>query len=268
MVPLGNLLSPISLCALLPAHKEEAQKRALSECVSTAVVCWDKRKRLEAVPRGTIVSPDSSILVDKSMSSARCTSRCPTAPVTSSTRWHDVLTPPLSLRSASTSSRRRWSSCVPAQHTHNGRSVAHYGCQLGPQHPHSYAQMPAPLMLLRPARTWTGLSGQPKVLGAVMPPASWRSGWPQQQRAGQQRAHTESRGCVASHVSSPAPPFRCDWAWYLRQHGPHTCTQYRRTILDLHRGARGVQAALAQQRSAWRAAAASFTWATTSLSPV
>jgi hypothetical protein len=106
------------------------------------------------------------------------------------------------------------------------------------------------------------------VLGAVMPPASWRSGWPQQQRAGQQRAHTESRGCVASHVSSPAPPFRCDWAWYLRQHGPHTCTQYRRTILDLHRGARGVQAALAQQRSAWRAAAASFTWATTSLSPV
>ena len=165
MVPLGNLLSPISLCALLPAHREEAQKRALSECVSTAVVCWDKRKRLEAVPRGTIVSPDSSILVDKSMSSARCTSRCPTAPVTSSTRWHDVLAPPLSLRSASTSSRRRWSSCVPAQHTHKGRSAAYHGCQLGPQHPHSYAQMPASLMLLRPTRTWTGLGGQPKGTG-------------------------------------------------------------------------------------------------------
>ena len=165
MVPLGNVLSPLSFCALLPAHREEAQKRAFSECVSTADVCWDKRKRLEAVPRGTIVSPDSSILVDKSMSSARCTSRCPTAPVTSSTRWHDVLASPLSLRSASTSSRRRWSSCVPAQHTHKSRSVAYHGCQLGPQHPHSYAQMPAPLMLLQPTRTWTGLSGQPKGTG-------------------------------------------------------------------------------------------------------
>jgi hypothetical protein len=113
-----------------------------------------------------------------------------------------------------------------------------------------------------------GWADSRKVLEAVMPPASWRSGWPQRQRAGQQRAHTESRGCVASHVSRPAPPFRCDWAWYLRQHGPHTCTQYRRTTLALHRGARGVQAALAQQRGAWRAAAASFTWATTSLPPV
>jgi hypothetical protein len=115
---------------------------------------------------------------------------------------------------------------------------------------------------------WAGRANSPKVLEAVMPPASWRSKWPQRQRAGQQRAHTESRGCVASHVSRPAPPFRCDWAWYLRQHGPHTCTQYRRTTLVLHRGARGVQAALAQQRGAWRAAAASFTWATTSLPSV
>ena len=54
MVPLGNLLSPLSLFALLPAHMKETQKRAPSECVSTAVVCWDKRKRVEVVPRGTI----------------------------------------------------------------------------------------------------------------------------------------------------------------------------------------------------------------------
>eukprot|EP01047_Picozoa_sp_COSAG01_P002723 COSAG01_NODE_74_length_28433_cov_41.582269_17_plen_92_part_00 len=43
MVPLGNLLSPLSLFALLPAHIKETQRRAPSECVSTAVVCWDKR---------------------------------------------------------------------------------------------------------------------------------------------------------------------------------------------------------------------------------
>ena len=122
---------------------------------------------------------------------------------------------------------------------------------------------------LRPKRTWTGLGGQPKgtrggdAAGIVqIRVAAVAASRPTQ------RAHTESRGCVASHVSRPAPPFRCDWAWYLRQHGPHTCSQYRRTTLALHRGARGVQAALAQQRSAWRAAAASFTWATTSLSPV
>ena len=122
---------------------------------------------------------------------------------------------------------------------------------------------------LRPTRTWTGLSRQPKGTGGgdaagiveirVAAAAASRP---------TQRAHTESRGCVASHVSRPAPTFRCDWAWYLRQHGPHTCTQYRRTTLALHRGARGVQAALAQQRGAWHAAAASFTWATTSLPPV
>eukprot|EP01047_Picozoa_sp_COSAG01_P072485 COSAG01_NODE_11539_length_1910_cov_1.989509_2_plen_180_part_00 len=134
-------------------------------CLIRCVVCRDKRKILEAVPRGTIVSPDSSILVDKSMSSACCTSRCPTAPVTSSTRWHDVLASPLSRRSACTSSRRRWSSCVPAQHTHKGRSAAYHGCQLGPQHPHSYAQMLAPIMLLRRTRTWTGLGEQPKGTG-------------------------------------------------------------------------------------------------------
>jgi hypothetical protein len=36
-----------------------------------------------------------------------------------------------------------------------------YICQPGPQHPYSYAQMQAPLMLLRPMRTWGGLGGQP-----------------------------------------------------------------------------------------------------------
>jgi hypothetical protein len=51
---LYNLLSPLSLCALLPAHRLETQKRSLSGCVSTAVVCWDKGKRVEVVPRGTI----------------------------------------------------------------------------------------------------------------------------------------------------------------------------------------------------------------------
>ena len=84
------------------------------------------------------------LLVAKSMSSAPCTSPYPNDPMTASTRWHDVLSPPPCLRSASTSSRRRWSSCVPAQHTHKGRSAAYHSCQLGPQHPHSYAQMPAP----------------------------------------------------------------------------------------------------------------------------
>ena len=65
------------------------------------------------------------LLVAKSMSSAPCTSPYPNDPMTASTRWHDVLSPPPCLRSASTSSRRRWSSCVPAQHTHKGRSAAY-----------------------------------------------------------------------------------------------------------------------------------------------
>ena len=101
------------------------------------------------------------LLVAKSMSSAPCTSPYPNDPMTASTRWHDVLTPPPPLRCASTSSRRRWSSCVPAQHTRKSRSAAYRRCQPGPQHAHSYAQMRAPLMLLRPMRTWGGLGGQP-----------------------------------------------------------------------------------------------------------
>jgi hypothetical protein len=46
-----------------------------------------------------------------------------------------------------------------------------------------------------------------EALEAVMPPASYRSGWPQQrQRAGQQRTHTESRGCVTSQPVAPLGP--------------------------------------------------------------
>eukprot|EP01049_Picozoa_sp_SAG25_P009042 SAG25_NODE_863_length_5020_cov_15.176793_3_plen_291_part_00 len=46
-------------------------------------------------------------------------------------------------------------------HITHARADRWHICQPGPQHPHSYAQMQAPLMLLRPMRTWGGLGGQP-----------------------------------------------------------------------------------------------------------
>ena len=103
------------------------------------------------------------LLVAKSMSSAPCTSPCPNDPMTASTRWHDVLSPPPCLRSASTSSRRCWSSCHHAylHNTHTRADRQHIArCRPGPQHLHSYAQTRASLMLLRPTRTCGGLGRQ------------------------------------------------------------------------------------------------------------